>query len=137
MRTRCRRGLCGWLAGSLATLTAAAGPVWHWVDATGQQHYSDHLPTSGAHEAHRLDTRHPAPTDELTGGLRSGELAQLQRRDARLERQRRDAETQRRALARTSAAQDARCRKTRANWHDTRDREQRKQLGNYLRRHCW
>lgn len=136
-KKRFRRWLCGGLAGALSTLAVAAGHIWHWTDRAGQQHYSDHLPPSGASNARRLDTGHPAPAGEPPGGLRGGERARLQRLEVRSKRRRREAEALRSKQARTSAAQRTQCRQTRSRWYATRDRQQGKEFSDYLRAHCW
>lgn len=70
-------------------------------------------------------------------GLRKGELERLRRLQRELQRQTSAATASRRRTDRQLEKQRSACRDARASQRSTRDRTERKEISNYLRKNCW
>jgi hypothetical protein len=128
--------MCGWLLAGLSPGRAAlADTLWHWTDLNGQSHFSDTPPAQASASGRqiRLDSRPPA----AAGGLRAGERQALRRLEQRRTRQQQQALAARRRHDQAMAARRDSCRASRDQLRRAREREQRKQLSGYLRKHCW
>jgi hypothetical protein len=124
------------LAGCCLPSAVLADSVWHWTDEQGRAHFSDTPPSTTSGELQQIESAAQRPADRA-GSLRSGEIERLRRIEQRSARQQQAAGIERNRIGRSRSEHRAGCRDTRSRWRSTRDRDRRKQYGNYLRENCW